>query len=241
MSVLCLSNELLEEYLKFRFTTSFNKDVVTKLLTFIQPALVSKNQSSFFNDPSIAPQLTADPIINIVEPCNEEELVSQTVLKIQLVRSKNNNANFTQLNIQPISVNFENLNMLLAGQHSSSRNKQAAVKYIADLLSNAEFVKIKDRYIAADDLHWQQCKEVLEAILPKKELNPLRIITNNFQRHSDLKNIYSGWGVKAKQIETNEHDRYIETDKLIILLSSGLFHLSPNSNTDLTYVVKVKN
>lgn len=241
MSALCLSNELLKEYLKFRFTSSFNKDVVTKLLTFIQPALVSKNQNPFFDDPSIAPQLTADPIINMVEPCNEEELVRQTVLKIQLVRNKNNNANFTQLNIQPISVNFENLNMLLAGQYSSSRNKQAAIKHIADLLSNADFVKITDRYIAADDLHWQQCKEVLEAILPKKELNPLRIITDNFKRHSDLKNIYSGWDVKAKQIETNEHDRYIETDKLIILLSSGLFHLSTNSNTDLTYVVKVKN
>lgn len=241
MSALCLSNELLKEYLKFRFTSSFNKDVVTKLLTFIQPALVSKNQNPVFDDPSIAPQLTADPIINMVEPCNEEELVRQTVLKIQLVRNKNNNANFTQLNIQPISVNFENLNMLLAGQYNSSRNKQAAIKHIADLLSNADFVKITDRYIAADDLHWQQCKEVLEAILPKKELNPLRIITDNFKRHSDLKNIYSGWDVKAKQIETNEHDRYIETDKLIILLSSGLFHLSTNSNTDLTYVVKVKN
>lgn len=240
MSILCLSNELLEEYLKFRFSSSFNKDVVTKLLKFIQPALASKNQSSFFDDPSVAPQLTADPIINMVAPCNEEELIRQTVLKIQLVRNKNSGANFTQLNIGA-SPNLECLDMLLAGEYINATNKEEALRHIKALLSDAERVKVTDRYLIENNNSWKQCKEVLEQILPKKQLAPLKIITVNFNRHRELEAICKEWGgVKAAQIGNNVHDRYIETDKLVILLSSGIFHLSPNSNTDLTYVVKVK-
>lgn len=241
MGTLCLSDDLLDAYLKFRFTKDFDKKTIAKLLKFLQPALVSKNQHSFFNDPSMASQLSADPIINLVVSCEADELVKQTTLKIQLVIGKNSGANFTQLDIQPISERFESLNMLLAGQHKSNENKLAAINHIKELLADAKFVKITDKYIATTERNWQQCKKMLEEILPKNELNPLRIITDNFKAHSDLKAICSGWDVKSGQIDDNIHDRYIETDKVIILLSSGLFHLDSSSKTDLTYIVKIKD
>lgn len=239
-----MSDELVAEYLNFRYGMEFNKNLVTKLLKFIQPALVYDNQHSLFQDPSALGQFASDPIIKLVSSSNTsnaaEVLVNRTALKLQLVTKKDSNLKFTQLNINAISDNFERLNMLLAGLHSSSQHKHEALDHIKDLIADANFVKVTDRYLC-EDSNWQQCKQVLQHILPKTQSIPLKIVTVKFNRHKELTKIFADWKVSGEQIGQNVHDRYIETNKLKIMLSSGIYHLSTDSSTDLTYVVKIKN
>lgn len=246
MTILCLSDDLIDEYLKFKLNSNYNQEIVTKLLKFIQPALVSTCQHKLLQDPSAANQFTSDPIINLiqinasVELCPKHQLVNQTTLKLQLVTKKDKNVEFTQLNIKATSESFEQLNMLLAGIHPTKTNKKEAVSHIKSLLSDAVFVNITDKYIAKDTAHWNQCKSIIEEIIPHREIK-LKIITDSFNKHKDLTSICASWNIKYNKIRNNVHDRYIETDKLIILISSGVFHLSTTSNTDLTYIVKVKH
>lgn len=245
MQALCLSNDLIKEYIDFKYGKSFDTRLVTKLLKFIQPALVCTSQHSLFQDVSAAGQFVADPIINLTSfkaenrQLTASQLVDKTILKVQLVTKKNNNADFTQLDINALSDNFERLNMLLTGVHETNTHKQEALNHIKALISDAEFVKITDNYLHEKN-SWEQSKSVLDEILPRKNIL-VKIITDNFDKHTSLKKIYSGWQVKAEQINQNVHDRYIETDKIKIMLSSGIFHLSKNSNTDLTYTVRIKN
>lgn len=243
MQAISLSDELVTEYLNFRHDSKFDKDLVTKLFKYIQPALVSICQNTVFNDPSAVSQFSADPIIKLTNTPDEiknvaQHLVEQTSLKLQLVTKKDSTANFTQLNINAPSENFERLDMLLAGTYIEKKHKQEAINHIKALIANAKFVKVTDKYLQENN-SWQQCKDVLEAILPKQNIL-LKFISMDFNKHKDLKAICSDWTVKGEKISSNTHDRYIETDKLIIMLSSGILHLSTNSTTDLTYVVKIK-
>lgn len=245
MQALCLSDDLIEEYINFKHGSSFDTRLVTKLLKFIQPALVCTSQHPLFKDVSAVGQFTADPIINLTNleaetsQLTARKLVDKTILKIQLVAQKNNTADFTQLNINALSDNFERLNMLLTGVHETNTHKQEALDHIKALISDADYVKITDFYIHKNN-NWEQSKSVLDEILPRKNVL-VKIITDKFDKHASLKQIHSGWNVKAAQINPSVHDRYIETNKVKIMLSSGIFHLSKNSNTDLTYTVRIKN
>ena len=245
MHALCLSDDLIEEYINFKHGSSFDTRLVTKLLKFIQPALVCTSQHPLFKDVSAAGQFVADPIINLTSLDAEtsqltaSQLVDKTILKVQLVSQKDNNADFTQLDINAISDNFERLNMLLTGVHETSTHKQEALNHIKALISDAEFVKITDFYIHKNN-SWEQSKSVLDEILPRKNLL-VKVITDKFDKHASLVKLFADWKVKAEQINPSVHDRYIETNKVKIMLSSGIFHLSKNSNTDLTYTVRIKN
>ncbi len=242
---MCLSDDLIEEYINFKYGNSFDTRLVTKLLKFIQPALVCTSQHPLFQDISAVGQFTADPIINLTNfeaetsQLTASQLVDKTILKVQLVTKKNNNADFTQLDINALSDNFERLNMLLTGVHETNTHKQEALNHIKALISDAEFVKITDFYIHKNN-NWKQSESVLDEILPRKNIL-VKIIADNFDKHVPLEKLFTDWKVKAEQINQNVHDRYIETDKIKIMLSSGIFHLSKKSDKDLTYTVRIKN
>lgn len=244
MSVLALSDELLSEYLNFRFQRAFNESLVEKLFKFIQPALVAPAQHPVFSDPAALGQFAGDPVINLVavpDGVNDVSayLVSKTRLKLQLVTQKDSKKSYAQLNVLAVGLGFERLNMLLSGSYQAGGQKQEALSHIKALLSDAESITITDRYLAQEN-NWQQCREVLSEVLPRTSIR-VTLISERFNRHTELEELCSQWKVKARQIGRSVHDRYIETDRLQILLSSGLFHLSVKSNTDLTYVVKIKS
>jgi len=106
-------------------------------------------------------------------------------------------------------------------------------------LSDAKWIKITDNYIEYDSNQWNENKNILQNILPRLNID-IRIACGSFTKKNDLKTIYSDWNIKSENINQNIHDRYIETDKVKILLSSGLYHLSTNSQKDFTYMVKIK-
>nr|MDA3907681.1 hypothetical protein [Sulfurimonas sp.] len=67
-----------------------------------------------------------------------------------------------------------------------------------------------------------------------------RNILNEAEKQELIQLSSNNWSLQVGTLTSNMHDRYIETDKVKILLSSGLEHLSSSSNKDFTYIVDIK-
>ena len=238
MSNLCLNDTLVSEYLRYISNNNFDKNLLKKLLKYIQPFLVSTNQHKIFLDPAFSMQINNDPLLKIIGDCTEEDLVNATALKLQLIE-KNPSKSFVELNINPLLANSEKLDMSLGATFENSNGKDKANKHIKSLLSDAKWVKITDNYIQFDDNQWNENINTLRNILPLRKID-IAIISSIFSKKIDLEVICTDWNIKTQNIPQNIHDRYIETDKVKILLSSGLYHLSTNSQKDFTYMVKIK-
>jgi hypothetical protein len=239
MSALCLNDSLVSQYLKYTSNSEFDKRKVRNLLKYIQPFIVSKNQNPIFSDPSMPSQINNDPLLKIVDNMSYDDLVKTTILKLQLVDSIDTNS-FTKVNIAPLSKNIEKVNMLISATYENALDKNKAISHIKALLSDAKWIMITDGYISNDTAQWNKNKKLLEKLLPKSKIG-ITIKTQNFRDKTDLINICDLWEVKSKGLDRKTiHDRYIETDKLKILLSSGLYNLSESSNKDITYTVKIK-
>ena len=238
MSNLCLNDNLVSEYLKYISNSNFDKNLLKKLLKYIQPFFFFINQHKIFLDPAFPMQINNDPLLKIIADCSEDDLVKATSLKIQLIEN-NPSKSFVELSINPLLANSEKLDMTLGATFENSIGKDKANKHIKDLLSDAKWIKITDNYIEYDSNQWNENKNILQNILPRLNID-IRIACGSFTKKNDLKTIYSDWNIKSENINQNIHDRYIETDKVKILLSSGLYNLSTNSQKDFTYMVKIK-
>jgi len=80
-------------------------------------------------------------------------------------------------------------------------------------------------------------ENILKAYLKYKVSND-----NNWDdsRKSDLEIYNLRWNIVKNKFDFNIHDRYIKTDKVEIILSSGFLNLS-NTAKDFTYIVKANN
>jgi hypothetical protein len=236
---LVLSNALIDEYLKYIFQDDFNGKKIKKLFRYIEPFAI-RDTHPMMSDPSMPMMLENDPMIEIIEDCSDDELVSKSRLKMMLV-DRHMNAGFTILNILGIN---NKLDKRFGGTYPNSMDKNKAQKHIKSLLEDAKWIRIADRYLAESQAQWERYQEIFQSILPNSSLSLTFESSPSIQnRHKvDLQKIFTHWKtIKGKIYDIyNTHDRYIETDKLIILLSSGIFHLSSSSNTDFTYVVTLK-
>lgn len=234
MADLALSDYLMDEYLKYKFQENFDTNKIRKLFKYILP-FVMRESYPLLSDPSIPMQLENDPLIEIIDNCSDEELIQSTRLKLMLIDKPITSApTFTTVNISGLS---EKLQPKYGASYPNSTDKNKAQAHIKALLSDAHWIKITDGYIANND--WNSNKALINTLIPHKKLD-LTIVTNNFTQKSDLEAICNTWNVRTPQFPSNIHDRYIETDKVKILLSSGLFHLSSSSNKDFTYIVEIK-
>ncbi|QOY54005.1 hypothetical protein HUE87_08905 [Candidatus Sulfurimonas marisnigri] len=243
MADLALHNSLITEYVNYIFQDSYDHIKIKKLFKFIQTFPVQTNHSSFFSDPATASQLV-DPLIEIIDSCSDDELVRNTTLKFMLVDT-HANVNYITLNI---NNNYEKLKLKYGGTYPNATDKNKAQQHIKALLSDANWIIITDGYIA-NARQWEKNKNTIADIVPMKNLN-LKIIgaDKDSQRNginesekNELKLLSSNkWTVQVEQLNHNIHDRYIETDKLKILLSSGLDNLSSTSTKDFTYVIAIK-
>lgn len=184
MSALCLNNNLVDEYLKYILHDKFDKKKVLNMLKYIQSFLVSQNQHQILSDPSFIMQINNDPLLNIVDSCNENELVNYTALKLQLV-DKYSTATLTQVNVMPILENSEKLDMTIGATFENATGKDKAIEHIKALLSDAKYINVTDGYIEYDTNQWIENKNLLDTVLPKKVID-INIITNNFTKKSDL-------------------------------------------------------
>jgi len=238
MADIALSKHLIDEYLKFKFQEPFNREKIRRLFKYIQPFAVKK---SYFDDPALAMPMENDPLIEIIDDCTDEDLVQMSILKIMLIDSFIE-ANFVTLNIMGLT---QKLSVRYSGIYNNRLEKDVAQAHIKALLSDASWVKITDKYIAANR-SWKQNKAIIKDIVPHDSFDLTIVGAENDRdiisqtEKDELNAICSNWSIKANRISNDVHDRYIETNKVKILLSSGLYNLSVNSNKDFTYVVEIK-
>ena len=241
--MLSLNNTLLELYWKFLFSkeildNSERKRVVT-LFNYIQmPIKISTHQHNKFQNPQLAKQ--QGHFFKITNKTDDDELVRSTLLKLMLV-DKILSSTFTTLNIFELN---KNLDIKFSATYLNRMNKSKAGKHIKSLLEDAKWIRIIDRYIAENRNQWSEYKTILENIIPNKSIT-ITIQSNpqiNQSHKNDLISLFNNCkDIKGQSYNpATTHDRYIETDKIKILLSSGLYHLSTNSNMDFTYIISLK-
>jgi hypothetical protein len=242
MADLALSDPLIDEYLKFRFQEEYNPDTIRKLFKYIQPFAV-RSSNQLMQDPAIPLQLANDPLIEIIDDCTDEELVRNTILKFMLT-NKPIRVNYKILNINDF---YEKLKPKYGATYLNSTDKNKAIEHIRFLLSDASWIKITDGYIATSS-QWDNNKNLIKQIVPNIEID-LTIVGADKERETfaltqpqkqEIKALIPNLNeVKSSMLTSNIHDRYIETDKLKILLSSGLEHLNLSSDKDFTYVIEI--
>ncbi len=242
MADLALCDSLISEYIKYKFQDDFDTDKVRRLLKFIQTFDIRENHT-ILQDPAMPMQLNNDPLINIIPQCSDEELVHNSLLKLMLIDIANTHT-FVTLNIMN---NYEKLKLRFGGMYPNHLDKNKAQQHIKALLSDAEWVKVSDSYIDNNTSQWNENKNLLNDIVPHKTLD-LTIESGSIinrrnplsqSKKEELKSLCNNWTIQGRQYNDNSfHDRYIETNELKILLSSGLYHLS--SDKDFTYVVEIK-
>jgi len=244
MAELALNNSLISEYLNFKFQNNYNANKTRKLLKYIQTFSI-RNDHPLVTDPSMQMQLNNDPLIDIIQSCSDDDLVKNSSLKLMLVDSYVNTS-YTVVNIQN---SYEKIKLRFGGTYTGSLDKNNAQKHIKALLSDASYIIIYDSYINADNNQWAENKSIIQSIVPQVDIN-LKIESGSVRNHKpaltndeklELNSICSLWNIQSNQYNDNSfHDRYIESDKVKILLSGGIYNISTNSNKDFTYVVEIK-
>lgn len=241
--MLALSNKLLKD-----FETIFIKkelinidDRMQKFIKYLHlPILISTHQDNKYKNPQIAKQ--GGNLFKIVNKNDDSELVKATKLKVMLSTS-NTSTSFTEVDISSnkLSPNF-------SATYKVGENRDSAKEHIKALLKDGNKIEIYDRYLSSIDSSngydvWiNKNLALLKAILPQKNINVDIYCEYNWNnnRERDLKNLCGDWNVVKQNWDYNIHDRYIITDKVEILLSSGLSNLDNSSSKDFSYIVRIK-
>ena len=237
--MLALDEELLREYFAFQKgrKEGYNKITISRLFKYLQPFILSVKQKDDIGlSNEIAKSLCDSGLVKISTCQNEDDLIQKTKLKVMLTQSSlDGTFPYPYINIldDEIGVSF-------TATYKSGENRDKAKEHIKALLLDANEISIYDRYLSANN-SWNINKQVLFSLLPLKSLI-IKIFcdihwSNN--KKADLENYYATWSIEKEDWNTDIHDRYIETDKVIILLSSGFINLGNNSK-DFTYIVKLK-
>lgn len=247
MADLVLSDSLVDEYLKFKDNSGFDKSKTQKLLKHIL-SFPLKNNHYLMQDPAMAMQLEgSDPLIEIIDVLDDANLVQSSRLKLMLIdRAISSVSLFTSVNITGVFP--EKLKPKYGATYPNATDKNKAQAHIKALLSDAKWIKITDAYISATS-SWQENKSLINTLLPNTTIKVTIVGADSQQKKmsldgnqkTEIETLCTNWTVSclALQSET-KHDRYIETDKVMILLSSGLYHLSTSSSKDFTYIIELK-
>jgi len=244
--MLALQCDLISEYIAFQRgkRNDYSKDTIIKLFKYLHlPFKMSVDQKNHIGlDNAIAKALSDSETVKIRTFRDEEALINATKLKVML-------ANDRSCGTYPypyINILKDETDVSFTATYKGGENRDKAREHIKALLKDANSIKIYDRYLSkinnGNDSWSNTNKQVLLDILPQKTIQIDIYCQSNWNssRIRDLTTICSQWIINKKSWDTTIHDRYIETDKVIILLTSGLSHLSNNSTKDFTYIVKIK-
>jgi hypothetical protein len=241
--MLALDDELLKEYFAFEHNRvkDYDKTTIIKLFKYLQPFKMSVRQKEALglSDEKIK-SLRDIGLLKIYRFKNENDLIKNTKLKLMLTKDRADGTYpYPYINIldDEVDVSF-------TATYKSGENRDKAVEHIRALLLDAKEINIYDRYLSKVNYSndsWDINKELLIKILPQKDM--MITIYCEYDWDTNRKNnlilVYSDWTINKEDFDRNIHDRYIETDKVIILLSSGIINLSSTSK-DFTYIVKIK-
>jgi hypothetical protein len=235
--MLALNKSLLNKFIEiFIKKDPFVLDETTsKLIKYLQlPVAVSTHQNHLFAQPQIASQ--QGNLFKIHKKKTDDELVASTALKLMLVDTFASTS-FITVNI---TDHLEMLDIRYSATYRSGRSREKAKQHIKALLEDAHYITIIDQFITSSA--WNTNKKILFDICPDKSVD-IKLYSEP-QITQDQKNELTthcyGWNISGGRFDRSRiHDRYIDTDKFEILLSSGLLYLQEDSK-DFTYTVKLK-
>lgn len=230
-----LSDDLIKEFLAYK-GNSFNKEIIAKLFKYLHPFKIGEYQESLFTEGLLKQFVVANPdLVSLSKVENEVDLIKSTKFKIMLTTDRNT---YPHINIlgDEIGVNFNAF-------YKARDDRKKAIEHIKALLEEATYIEIIDKYLLIPNPttnKWAENLKILKQILPHKEID-IKFISDNSEikpaHKTQIKNCCSQWNPTYPKIPTNIHDRYIKTDKVTILLSSGIDYLHDKSK-DLTYLVR---
>jgi len=240
--MLALHCDLISEYIAFQRgqVGQYDKETIEKLFKYLHPFKMSRIQKEHIGlSDEIASALAGNGVIKIRNFIDENDLIKNTKLKIMLTKDSDDGTYpYPYINIlnDEVDVSF-------TATYKSEEDRVKAKEHIRALLLDASEISIYDKYLSANNSSWNSNKQVLCDILPMKvmDINIYCDINWTSNRQNDLESYCSDWIINKESWDTNMHDRYIETDKVIILLSSGFINLPlTDKSKDFTYIVKIK-
>ena len=234
---IALSDKLLEEFFEFKKGNIRDKELLQKLFGYIQPFSISRNQLENLDlDIAIKSKIiSGGDIITPVNATTEKQLINSTLYKIMLTDNKNHYP-YVNILLDKIEINY-------TATYKKDENRDKAKEHIKNLLSKESQIDIIDRYLSPQsNRQWNKIFELLKYILPDRDIR-LNIYFDNSISSRDIKNILEDynhkWSVNLNNYDNSIHDRYIESEKVKILLSSGFLNLA-NTEKDFTYIIKAK-
>jgi len=234
---IALSDKLLEEFFEFKKGNIRNKELLQKLFGYLQPFSISRNQLENLDlDIAIKSKIiSGGDIITPVNATTEKQLINSTLYKIMLTDNKNHYP-YVNILLDKIEINY-------TATYKKDENRDKAKEHIKNLLSKESQIDIIDRYLSPQsNRQWNKIFELLKYILPDRDIR-LNIYFDNSISSRDIKNILEDynhkWSVNLNNYDNSIHDRYIESEKVKILLSSGFLNLA-NTEKDFTYIIKAK-
>jgi len=236
--MLALDEALLKEYFAFQKgkKSDYTKEIIEKLFKYLQPFTMSVSQKENIGLSDEVVKSLSDSGIKVRTCFNEDELIQKTLLKVMLTKDRTcGTYPYPYINILD-----DETDVSFTATYKSGENRDKAKEHIKALLLDSNEITIFDRYLSVNS-SWNINKQVLFDILPIKDIT-INIFCEydwNDSRKNDLENYCSDWSIQKEDWNRDIHDRYIETDKVTILLSSGFIYLSSLSK-DFTYIVKIK-
>lgn len=241
--MLSLNQELLRD-----FETMFVKKqaitVDSKIQNLVKylhlPVLISTHQDDKYKNPQMAKQ--GGNLFRVANKQNDEALVKATKLKLILSTVS------TQTTYPEVNITSDKLSPNFSATYKAGDSRVKAKAHIKALLEDASSIEIVDKYLTSVDSRtgydvWNRKNlNILKDVLLQKEISIKICCDNDWNntRKQDLNNIYANWNVTKQPWDNSIHDRYIKTDKVTILLSSGVSNLDERSSKDFTYMVVVR-
>lgn len=241
--MLALNQELLRDFetMFVRKQAIFIDEKIQSLVQYLHlPVLVSTHQDSKYTNPAIAKQ--GGNLFKVTNKTDDESLVKATKLKLML------GTDSTQTTYPKVNIISDKLSPNFSATYRARESRAKAKAHIKALLEDATSIEIVDKYLSSVDNRtgydvWNRKNlGILQTILPQKAITLTICCDNdwNTTREQDLINFFSDWNIVKKSWNNSIHDRYIITDKVEILLSSGLSNLGDSSSKDFSYMVVVK-
>jgi len=246
------------EYIKFRNSEDYNKNIVRRLLHYYKPFLMptkkqlkllkkeeqgkyAKNGCTFYD--------------------TYEEGLSKTLLKIILTTDEN--AKFPYIDIN----NSRLENNLTATYYNNEKDRKYAKEHILSLLHNSKKLIIRDAYFVLQNVYdafnsfFTDLYKINTSIEIHIDCRPKSYDNNEQQyfviddRLKDLRQKWKQWKFhkvinKTDKNSSNSsngddkyafsHDRYfLIDDEIELILTSGIDHLYGKNIKDFTYIVRV--
>jgi len=248
--MIAVNEYIIQEYLKYRKTDKdFDKNILQMFFQYYKPFVVSVKQlinigyekktalllytnSEVFNKLSIRTS-------NIQ---NDTELIQDTKFKLMLTHNQDE---YPYINILNDKINRE-----FSATYNANEDRIKAKEHIKALVKDAKYINIVDSYLYENwNTNFNLLKEILSnnisiviyskyedklSSLDKDKLKKLKVFIQKIRNFN--KNDISISKINIKDI----HDRYIITDKIIIIITSGINYIE-DKEKEFTYIVKSKN